>query len=142
MIKRLSCLLLLTFVLCGCVCAKADILPFAVNVECPDHFVEITDPLGEYEYRYFTVDSHSCYSIYRGICYTCGSIERVGKFVDTYPHSWMYEDGGHVGVSLKHLRTKLCPVCGYAIVEQYNCPGPENGGCNILMGGGNGQETE
>ena len=142
MIKKLSCILVIAILLCGCTFAKADILPFVVNVDCPDHFVEIDEPLGEYEYRYFTVDYHKCYSIYWGICYTCGSVERVGMFEGMYAHEWIYEDGGHVGVSLKHRRTKLCPVCGYAIVEQYNCPGPANGGCVIILGVGNIQETE
>lgn len=142
MLKRLLCLFVLIAVLCGCVNASAEIILFSVNVDCADHFVEITEPLSALEYRYYSSDSHKCYELYRGICYTCGSVETVGKYKATFLHDWTYEDMGHIDGTLKHRRKKLCPTCEHSIMETLNCQGPEYGGCIIEMYNSNNQQTE
>ena len=142
MFKRVLSLLIVFLLTASTTYAEQPIMLTSMAVACPDHFVEITDWTGEIEYRPYSLDEHKCYDVYIGICYTCESVERVGMYKATYPHSWLHKDDGHVEGKLLHRRVKLCPVCGYTILEFLNCPGPENGGCIVTMDTGSHQEEQ
>lgn len=132
-VKRFFCMVVVCVILLGLLSAQDTASAVVLENSCPDHFVEITEPTDEIEYRYYSFDSHKCYQIYIGICYTCESVERVGQYLLTEEHKWYYVDGGHLPGKLKHNRNKLCPICEFQIVELLNCPGPENGGCIVIM---------
>lgn len=96
-------------------------------------FIEITEPLGKIECRYYSVDSHKYYDLYLGICYTCETTYDVGLEIGTEAHITESIDGGHVSNSLRHEKITYCIMCGYRYRELLNCPGPNNGGCVAIM---------
>lgn len=87
-------------------------------------------------YPYSTTD-HRWRYCYHAVCFECGSTSISYDWGIAEPHSWEYTSDAHVSNTLEHAFYKRCTVCGTTRAEYRNCPGPQNGGCILLMPGVN-----
>ena len=82
---------------------------------------------------YSTATKHEYRVYYYGVCFECGSACDIYQINGYGEHIWVYSSNKHMGTTLRHQVIYRCSMCYNEMYDYFDCHGPENGGCTIII---------